>query len=218
MTTQQLQALFFDYDGVLVDSNRIKTQAFHELFKDFDSNAVKAIIAYHRQHGGISRVVKISHAFEHILKIPLCTKTLQDMARNYSEMVIDKVVAAASIDGADDFLVEMHDLLPIFVISGTPQEELQLIVHRRNQQHYFTEVVGSPIQKPEHIRNLLKKYRLEAHRCIFIGDASTDLHAARECNMPFIGIQGDFEFPPEVVVLQDCKDLKAAIAGHADFK
>jgi HAD superfamily hydrolase (TIGR01549 family) len=211
MTTQPLQALFFDFDGVLVDSNSIKVQAFYELFKGYDRDSVKDIIAYHRQHGGISRVVKISHAFEHILKIPLGTERLKEMARNYSQLVMEQVIAATSIAGADDFLAEMHGQLPIFVISGTPQEELRLIIHRRNQWKYFDEIVGSPIQKPEHIKNLLQKYNFESKRCMFIGDASTDLHAARACNMPFIGIQGDFEFPPDVLVLPDCTELKTTI-------
>ncbi len=216
MTTLRLQALFFDFDGVLVDSNRIKIEAFYELFKKYDRNSVEKILSYHRQHGGVSRVVKIAYAFEHILKRPLSTEQLEEMAGDYSELVIERVITAASIEGADEFLAEMYRKLPIFVISGTPQEELRLIIHRRNQQHYFKEIVGSPVQKPEHIRNLLKKYDLEAHRCMFFGDASTDLHAAQSCNMPFIGIQGDFEFPTEVIVLPDCRDLKTAIARHVD--
>ena len=50
------EAIFFDFDGVLVDSVSIKTEAFRKLFKGFGQQCVEALVYYHIEHGGISRV------------------------------------------------------------------------------------------------------------------------------------------------------------------
>ncbi len=71
---QKLQALFFDFDGVIVDSNSTKTAAFRALFKDYKEQVIAEIVAYHRRHGGISRVEKIRYAHQHIIKQPLTDK------------------------------------------------------------------------------------------------------------------------------------------------
>lgn len=207
MISKQLQAIFFDFDGVLVDSNRIKTEAFHDLFQQYDQNIIEEIVAYHQHHGGISRIVKIQYAFDHIIQQQLGDKELRLLGETYSRLVIDKVVAADWIAGAFQFLEKMYKTFPLFVVSGTPQEELQMIIEKRGMKHYFNEIAGSPVRKPEHIRQICAKYRLKPARCLFIGDANTDYHAAQECHMPFIGIQGDYTFPTNTLVLANCINL-----------
>ena len=78
---------------------------------------------------------------------------------------------------------------------------------------YFQEVLGSPIRKPVHIRNLLSKYRLVPDHCVFVGDALTDYNASRETGLQFIGIQGEVAFPEGTTVLPDCRELEGAIAA-----
>lgn len=207
------QALFFDFDGVLVDSNTIKIEAFYDLFEGYDDIVVEQVIAYHRQHGGISRVVKIQHAFEQFIGLPLSAQQLDQMAHTYSNLVVEKVIAANWIKGAKETLETLLGKLLIFVISGTPQNELRLVVERRGMSHYFDEVLGSPIKKPEHIQNLCKQYAIVPEQCVFIGDAFTDLDAAEVSGMPFIGIQGEITFPEKVKVLPDCSMLIELING-----
>jgi phosphoglycolate phosphatase-like HAD superfamily hydrolase len=76
---------------------------------------------------------------------------------------------------------------------------------------YFREILGSPIRKPAHIRNLLAAYNLNPENCVFVGDALTDYYAAQETGLSFIGIQGDIEFPDATIVLPDCRELKQKI-------
>lgn len=208
------QALFFDFDGVLVDSNSIKADAFRALFADYNAETVGDIVGYHKQHGGVSRVEKIQYAFRHIIKQPLSDDELLRRSRAYSELVVDKVVEVPWIDGAKDFLNRIHGALPIFVISGTPQDELRHIIDRRKMTGYFQEILGSPTRKPEHIRNLLACYQLVPGHCVFIGDALTDYHAARQTGLHFVGIQGEVTFPEKTIVLPDCRGLHGAIRQY----
>lgn len=210
----KLQAIFFDFDGVIVDSNATKTEAFRSLFDNYDHDLVVQIIAYHRRHGGISRVEKIRYAHQHIIKHHLSDEELKDWAAAYSELVMEKVIAIEWIDGAKGFLDKKLESLPMFVISGTPEDELQYIIERRNMSGYFQKVLGSPKKKPDHVRNVLLEYCFNPECCVFIGDALTDLHAADETGLQFIGIQGEVDFPVGTKVLPDCKGLESAIMEH----
>lgn len=210
----QLQAIIFDFDGVIVDSNATKTEAFRSLFKNYDHDLVAEIIKYHRRHGGISRVEKIRYAHEHIIKHHLSDEELKDWAAAYAELVKEKVIAIEWIDGAKEFLDKKQESLPLFVVSGTPEDELQYIIERRKISDYFQKVLGSPIKKPDHVRNILLEYRFNPECCVFVGDALTDLHAAKETGLHFIGVQGEVDFPGGTIVLADCRGLESAIKGY----
>jgi len=214
MDQTTLQAIFFDFDGVIVDSTRIKTEGFRILFDQYNDEIVKKIIIYHQQHGGISRVDKIRYVHHHILGTPLTKDELSRWSEKYSKLVLQKVLDVNWIAGAKEFLTSMPDTLPAFVISGTPQNELKRIIKQRKIADCFQKILGSPIKKPAHIRNLLSTYNLSAERCIFVGDALTDYDAAAETGLFFIGIQGDVEFPSGTIVLPDCIGLQGEIRKH----
>jgi beta-phosphoglucomutase-like phosphatase (HAD superfamily) len=62
-----MKAIIFDFDGVLVESVDIKTDAFRELFKDYPQY-VDEFAAYHEYNGGVSRFEKIKYFYRHFLK------------------------------------------------------------------------------------------------------------------------------------------------------
>ncbi len=207
MKIEKSKALFFDFDGVLVDSVPIKTQGYISLFKDYDDEIVEQVIRHHKINGGISRVEKIRHAHEAIIGKPLSPQEIKAWAGQYAGLVARKVIEAPWIPGAKDFLDSCPDHIKVFVISGTPEPELKQIIEKRNMARYFDEILGSPKPKPDHIRMLLEKYRLEPERGVFIGDALTDFLAAKETGLNFLGIQGEVDFPEGTRVLSDCRPL-----------
>ena len=207
MIPDTLHTIFFDFDGVLADSTSIKTDAFRELFKAYGPSTVDAIVEYHLLHGGISRVDKIRYCYEEILKKPLSVEEQQDLAGQFSGIVLDKVIRSAWIDGAREFLEMAHKKTRIIVISGTPDDELKLVIRERQMAHYFTDIVGSPVKKPQHIDTFLIKYKLTPQNCLFVGDALTDYNAAIGAGLHFIGIQQDITFPAGTIVLPNCAGL-----------
>ena len=56
------EAIFFDVDGVLIESLTVKGEAFALVFKDFPDDRA-SIIDYHLAHGGVNRVEKIRQIF-----------------------------------------------------------------------------------------------------------------------------------------------------------
>lgn len=208
----KLQAIFFDFDGVILDSIQAKTEGFVTLFSEYDQKVVEKVVRYHHLHGGISRVEKIKHAHENFIGIPLSDQELAHWAQQYSDLILEKVIQVDWIKGAKEFLDSCLDGIQVFVISGTPEAELKYVLQERGLTHHFDDILGSPIRKPKHIRMLLQKYALNPNQCVFVGDAMTDYNAAKETGLHFVGIQGENEFPEGTCCLPDCIDLKNAIS------
>ena len=64
----KIKAIIFDFDGVVVKSNHIKTKAFRELYKNQKKNIINNIINYHKINAGTSRTKKILYFQKDILK------------------------------------------------------------------------------------------------------------------------------------------------------
>ena len=61
--------LFFDCDGVILDSNSIKTKAFRETLNNEKEELVDLFIDYHQKNQGIDRFKKLDFFFNEIKKL-----------------------------------------------------------------------------------------------------------------------------------------------------
>ena len=77
-----IKSIIFDFDGVILDSNKIKSNAFTKLFKDKNKNQenLDMIIRYHKDNMGISRNKKIKFYYENILKQKITNKEVDKIA------------------------------------------------------------------------------------------------------------------------------------------
>lgn len=182
------EAFFFDFDGVLADSVEVKTRAFARLFEPYGPEVVARVVAHHRYHGGMTRVEKFNHYYHEYLGKSLSNKEMADLCQQFSELVVDEVVAAPEINGAEEFLKYWCSRLPCFVISATPEDEIRQIIDRRALGQYFKEVLGAPSSKETNLSLVLDKYSLEPHRCLFFGDAESDYKAAQRDAVNFLAI------------------------------
>jgi len=204
------QAIFFDFDGVIVESAEIKCQAFRTLYKEHGAEILKRVLAYHLAHEGISRVDKIIHCHKDFLGIELGEQDLAALAARYSSLVKEAVVMCDGVPGALDFLKAHSEKLPLFVVSGTPETELQDIIERRGLSAYFTSTHGSPRHKGPIVMEVLFEHGLNGPDCLFVGDAMTDFNAAAETGLHFIGRVGAGEenpFPFRTKVISDLTTL-----------
>ena len=184
-----IRAVIFDWDGVLLESADVKTQAFAELFKSVAPNRVEEILAYHIEHMGLSRYVKFQHIYARILGRPLSAKMERVLGERFSALVFNRLLAAPLVRGAEEFLKDTARERPyeLFVASGAPQEELLAIARAKGLLERVSEWHGAPKTKPEIIRDILVRYRLRPAEAVFIGDAASDRRAARATGLAFIG-------------------------------
>ena len=191
------QAVFFDFDGVILDSVDAKTQAFASMYRNYGTDIEKAVVEYHMAHGGVSRFEKFKYYHEQLLNKPVSEEELQELGTQFSDLALEKVLNALFIEGAHETLRELVEKnIPAFVVSGTPDEEIKLIVEKRGLSKYFREVHGSPRHKDELISDISQRFSLKPEKCLFIGDAMTDYKAAKATGVHFLGVVLSSESSP----------------------
>lgn len=206
-----IEAVFLDFDGVIVESADIKTAAFRAMYQEYGPAVVEQAVAHHTANGGISRRKKIRHCHRTLLGVALADDDLDALCRTFSGLVEDAVVDAPLVAGAAAFLDAHHHRLPLFVVSGTPEVELLRIVARRDLGRYFAGVHGSPREKPPIIDGILAERRISPDRTLFIGDARTDHDAAAVCGVPFIGRVGEGAASPFPATTRIVRDLDGLV-------
>lgn len=181
-----IKAIFFDFDGVIVESNDIKTKAFVELFKNESREIRERIIDYHLNNGGVSRYKKIKFIYKHLLSRHLSNTDFNTLCNNFSTLVLEKVIKAKFVKGAEEFLKNYRSKYKYFLLSATPQEEMEKIVQKRHMSHFFKAIYGSPAKKSYAVRDILIRENLKPAQVLYIGDALSDYRAAKACAVNFI--------------------------------
>ncbi len=116
------KTIFFDFDGVIVDSTRIKTEAFYELFLEHGEEKAQMAQTYHLQNEGVDRYAKINHICENILNQPHDQQKEERYAKQFSHLVFEKVLKCGFIPGALEFLNSLYKhKVPCFLLSATPE-------------------------------------------------------------------------------------------------
>jgi HAD superfamily hydrolase (TIGR01549 family) len=207
------QAIFFDFDGVILDSVHVKTRTFGAMFSQYGPDIEKAVVEYHLANGGVSRFKKFEYYYNNLLNKPITQEELNALGEKFSSMTLQGVMDSPYIPGALEALKHLKDNnIPCFVASGTPDEEIKLIVKKKDLSRYFIEVHGSPRTKDHIITHIAQRYGFDFGQCLFIGDAMTDYKVARATGTKFLGIvlEGYSSPFPDDTWIEDAVKLKKA--------
>lgn len=205
LDVDRYRAFFFDFDGVVVDSVKIKGEAFGSLFAEYGSEVVEKVIDHHLKNGGLSRYDKFRYYYKEFLGKEITAEIMEELDRLYSERVVEKVIAAPAIGGVMDFITRLNSRdLPCYIVSATPEREVQMIARRRGIDYFFKEIVGSPRGKADNLAMLLNKYSILSEEAVFFGDAISDYRAAEHNHVGFVGVKfEELKIFPSVPIIQD---------------
>ena len=187
-----LKGIIFDFDGVIAESVQVKSDAFAELYKPYGSDIVKKVVDHHETNGGMSRYEKIHLYHESFLNKTVTGEVIATLANQFSDLVVEKVIAAPYVPGALEYIQKSYKHYKLFISTGTPTGEMQIILKRRKIAKYFTDVFGSPEKKTVHVYNILSNYNLKPDEVMYYGDSNSDLDAAKKSQIPFILINNRF--------------------------
>jgi len=200
MLPKNINAYFLDFDGVVVESTAIKTEAFYEVYKPFGENIARMAKEYHLEHQGITRAVKFHEIHQRFLGKECSENEQAILSQVFSKFVFEEILQCPLVEGIIEFLQEnQKNNIPVFLMSATPDEELRRIVDHRGLSPYFTEIHGAPRTKVDIGRDLLGRYEFNRDQVVFIGDSISDYQASKELQTQFIGRQ----VPYTPIVFQD---------------
>ena len=191
------KTFIFDCDGVILDSNPLKTKAFEEVASLYGApDQVRAFIRYHQERNGISRFIKFRYFFENILgRTPPSDyqKDYESCLELFHEKVLEKLKIFPVTPGFFDFMESLPPSSRKIIISGTAEVELQEVFKLNHQDHLFNAIYGSPRKKTE-ILTEEKNQGLLKEPALFIGDSSIDYEAAAAFKIDFVFLSQFTEF------------------------
>lgn len=177
--------IFWDFDGVLKESNAIKSEGFKKLFLDFGDDFSRRVLAHHQENQGISRREKIA-LYLSWTNLNFSERLLNEYCLKFSNIVFKSVVEAPWVPGVHEYIIRNFKLQKHVIVSATPENELRMILRQLNFESYFGSVYGYPPDKSSAIRRSLHEMGFKASEAVFIGDAEADLLAANENKVKFI--------------------------------
>jgi phosphoglycolate phosphatase len=192
-----IRCVVFDFDGTLVDSNRLKRDAWFRVFGSIGCppDAVERLLAAHP-------LADRTELIGRMLADPAVIARLGDrpdpaqatkLAAAYNDICETGQVTCAEMPGAPELLKELAGSFSLYVNSATPEEPLRRIIERRGWTEFFRGVYGRPRSKEENLALIASREGIPIRGIAMVGDGEADREAARTCGCQFFAV-GDL--PP----------------------
>lgn len=193
MILRDYATLVFDCDGVILDSNRVKTEAFRTAASPYGDAAADALVAHHVAHGGISRYRKFAHFLKAIVPAGTAGPDLEALLGHYAAAVQEGLLSCRVAEG----LAALRTATPEarwLVVSGGDQAELRHVFAERGIAELFDGgIFGSPDTKDEILAREIAGGTVRMPG-LFLGDSRYDHQAASTAGLDFLFLHGWSEF------------------------
>lgn len=182
---KKAKTIFWDFDGVIKDSVSVKSDAFEELFLPFGSDVAKKIRMHHEDNGGMSRYDKLP-IYLNLAGEKNSTNSISKYEKQFSKLVMNRVINSPWVEGVLEYIKTNYKAQKFFLITATPQKEIEEILKKLEISKYFKKVIGSPTNKKDAIKIILSNQNINLDDSIMIGDSCSDYEAAKENNVFFV--------------------------------
>ena len=184
----EYSTLVFDCDGVVLDSNKVKTDAFYQATLPYGEVAAKAMVEYHVANGGVSRYKKFTFFLKKIapkhasgFKGP----DLDELLKTYADHVREGLLTCDMAPGLET-LRQKTSGMRWLIVSGGDQDELRDVFARRGIFHWFDGgIFGSPDSKDDILLREVSRNNLQKP-ALFLGDSKYDYQAATDSGLDFV--------------------------------
>ena len=184
MDISQYATLIFDCDGVILDSNRIKTDAFYNTALPYGEDVAEALVNFHEQNGGISRYVKFEYFLEKILGTKVEPKKINNLLSSFVSEIKEELILCQISPGLEE--LRKNSDSNWLIVSGGDQKELRCIFSERNLTENFNcGIFGSPETKEVILSREIHNGNIK-FPALFIGDSKYDHQAAKATNIDFV--------------------------------
>ena len=213
---QSIEAVVFDCDGVLLETIPAKLQAYMDWLPE-QYEAVRDVYAEHNQKSfGQSRSLQIRYFYEELVGMkPVSDDFIKEEVERFASICEPLCEAAPWAEGAKEFIQTCREAgSTTYVLSGTPQAELDVMLQQRNAMDLFDEVMGYPITKEQGLEKVRDSLGINPTQILFIGDAQRDAEAALNVGTHFVYRPSEANRPTvsivnEAVNLLDLLPLKS---------
>jgi phosphoglycolate phosphatase-like HAD superfamily hydrolase len=211
MSIDAYATLVFDCDGVVLNSNLIKTEAFRTAALPWGEAAANALVEHHVSNGGVSRYKKFDYFLDHIVP-QHAQHTLPDerdaiikkLLNTYAAEVRAGLISCTVAEGIQELRAATRDASWL-IVSGGDQVELREIFGLRGLDRLFDGgIFGSPSNKDTILASKIESGAI-SRPGLFVGDSRYDHEAAARAGLDFIFAYAWTEFKEwEEYVMSNC--------------
>lgn len=202
--------LVFDCDGVVLDSNKVKTQAFYNAAIPYGEKAASSLVNYHVKHGGVSRYQKFQYFIDEIAGEKLPGFGCDVLLERYAEFVMQGLHECKIADSIMELRAATSNQSWVLVSGGDQRELRSVFKARRIDDLFDGGIFGSPDNKIDiFARELGDSIQLPA---VYIGDSKYDYYSSTASGLDFIFLAGwsevyNWEAWVEAESLSWCNDI-----------
>ncbi|MEO8419249.1 MAG: HAD family hydrolase [Methylophilaceae bacterium] len=187
MDLKRYKTMVFDCDGVILDSNALKTQAYYDTAISFgaDEHQAQALVDYHVRLGGISRFIKFEYFLREILGQPAMDGDMQILLDRFASEIHRGLLNCEMATGLQALRNASPDARWM-VISGGDQAELRtLFAERKISELFDAGIYGSPDNKDMILAREAASANV-AFPAVFFGDSRYDHEASSRAGLDFV--------------------------------
>jgi len=186
-------SIVFDFDGTLIDSNRLKYDAYFELFPAKEDHA-RIICEVLSESFEQTRYVILEEILRRLgVEDHACMRNEVDkLAEQYNDIVVAGAKTCPEKVGAEEALKRFSPRYRLYVNSTTPDASLKEIIRFRKWDGYFRGVFGYPHKKPETLLRIMALENLRSDQVLVVGDGESDRKSAAENGCPFVQVTEKF--------------------------
>lgn len=191
----EYKTLVFDCDGVVLDSNQLKTQAYHNTAVRHGASPAQAqaLVDHHVKFGGISRYPKYELFLREIMHQEVTDAAVKKLLDSFAEEIREGLLTCEVAPGLER-LREATPNAKWLMVSGADQAELRTLFAARGLDHLFNGgIFGSPANKDTILAREVDNGNL-ARPAIFFGDSLYDHQAAARVELDFVFVNLWTEF------------------------
>jgi phosphoglycolate phosphatase-like HAD superfamily hydrolase len=182
---RQYKTWIFDCDGVILNSNIIKTKAFYDVVRRYGEGPALKFKEYHLLNGGLSRYEKFIFFFEKILNREPYDHEMDNLVSDFSKETRCQLFDCEVAQGLEDLRKKsLH--VNWMVVSSSDQNELRDIFYHKDIYKYFNSgVFGGPEDKKTIINRERELGNIDDNSVLF-GDSIYDYEVATNEKIDFV--------------------------------
>lgn len=183
----EYKTLVFDCDGVVLNSNQLKIQAYYDVAIKFGANKTQAqaLVDHHVKFGGISRYPKFEYFLREIMQLAVTEQAMQDLLDSFTAEV-KRLLTDCEISPYLHHVRNKNKHAKWMIVSGGDQAELRDIFKQRGIDRMFDAgIYGSPDNKDTILARELDAASI-VKPALFIGDSRYDHQASTNAGLDFV--------------------------------
>jgi beta-phosphoglucomutase len=185
-----LKAICFDFDGTLVDSERLHYAAWQAELQLFACSFDEA--DYLSQFSGVSTYATAERLIQRD-QLPISTQELADRKTSRFLSLLETELPSPAV-GAHELLCQMQQTnLAVALVTGSYRREIEPMLDNLGWRNFFTHIITrDDVQHakphPEPYLTALERLNLPAESCLALEDSATGIRSAHDAGLTVLAI------------------------------